>query len=193
MPIDEQAFRFLTSASKVDSDRLWMGQITPEDQRAISAASRRLKKVGADLIDTDDVTASDILADIEQADYDVVMLDYLQLLDEPQGKSETREMVVSRISRRLKKLAKKKGITILSGSQLNDDGRLRESRAIGQDADKVMRIARFVDKNNREHDDRRKLEFLKNRGGKRNIVLPMLFQGQFYKFREDPEPAAISG
>jgi replicative DNA helicase len=80
-------------------------------------------------------------------------------------------------------LAKRKRITILTGSQLNDDGRLRESRAIGQHADKVL----FVQK--AEIDDepdmtRRTLVVEKNRGGPPKAKIPLRFAGASFRFRE---------
>jgi len=73
---------------------------------------------------------------------DLLVVDYLQLIEGPRGrrKDDTREQEVARISRGLKGLAKSLGCPVFSASQLNDQGRLRESRAIGQDADVVLII-----------------------------------------------------
>jgi len=53
------------------------------------------------------------------------------------GKGDNREQQIADVSRGLKGIALEHGITVLGLSQLNDDGRVRESRAIGHDADSI--------------------------------------------------------
>ena len=74
--------------------------------------------------------------------------------------------------------------------QRDDNGKLRESRAIGQDADFVSTIEKFwLDDKMREHDDeRRRLRNDKNRGGRRGWKMDMRFLGSVFQFREDSEP-----
>jgi replicative DNA helicase len=183
MPIEEQAMRFLASDSMVDSGNLMTGLMTHAEQIAIAASIKRLKKSGTAYVDTDNASAEDILADIEQSDYRVVMVDYLQLLDVTQGKNETRELAISRIAKDLKSLAKRKRITILTGSQLNDDGKLRESRAIGQHADKVLFVQK-VEVDDEPDMTRRTLILEKNRGGPPKAKIPLGFAGASFRFSE---------
>lgn len=80
---------------------------------------------------------------------DLIVLDYLQLVTIP-GFKGTREQEVTQISRRIKKLARKLEVPILSLSQVSRmkekrlyrKSDLRESGAIEQDADVVMFINR---------------------------------------------------
>lgn len=67
-------------------------------------------------------------------DIRLIVVDYIQLLS---GDGETREQEVASISRGLKAMALELEITVLALSQLNESGKMRESRAIGQDADSV--------------------------------------------------------
>lgn len=185
MPTDEQAFRFLTSDSEVKSENLWLGNLTNYELQAITKSVTKLKRLGVKFKDVDNATADEILNDIKNSNDRIIMLDYLQLLDGDSEKGENREQYISRISRRLKKIAKSTGKTIITGSQLNDDGLLRESRAIGQDADKVFRLKKLIDKKTKENDDsKRILECLKNRGGPRDWYHILNFMGNLYKFRE---------
>ena len=185
MPTEEQAFRFLTSDSEVTSENLWLGNLTNYELQAITKSVSKLKKYGVKFKDVDNATADEILNDIKNSSDRLVMVDYLQLLDGDSQKGENREQYIARISRRLKKIAKSTGKTIITGSQLNDDGLLRESRAIGQDADKVFRLKKLIDKKTKENDDsKRVLECLKNRGGPRDWFNIMNFMGNLYKFRE---------
>jgi replicative DNA helicase len=67
----------------------------------------------------------------------VAIVDYLQLVESP---GDSRELAMSEAARRLKTLALGEQVVVLTASQLNDDGRLRESRAIGHHADVVLAI-----------------------------------------------------
>jgi len=110
------------------------------------------------------------------------MVDYLQLMEDDGNKKGSREEIIASISRRLKRTAVKCGKVILTASQLNDFGQLRESRAIGQDADHIIYIEK-VD----EDDTKRNLKCIKNRTGERFWEKQLDFMGQYYKFREQRE------
>lgn len=67
----------------------------------------------------------------------IIVVDYIQLL---QGVGDNREQRIASISNGLKSLALELDCAVLALSQLTDDGKLRESRAIGQDADSVWKL-----------------------------------------------------
>ena len=71
---------------------------------------------------------------------DLIVVDYMQIVSPESVRKESREQEVARVSGSLKQLAKKMGCPVLSASQLNDDGRVRESRAISFDANVMMGI-----------------------------------------------------
>jgi replicative DNA helicase len=81
--------------------------------------------------------AADIRAEVRAGNCDVAIVDYIQRIS---LKAEGRELEVSGVARKLKDIAIRENIPVLTASQLNDEGRLRESRAIGMDADVVMLI-----------------------------------------------------
>lgn len=68
----------------------------------------------------------------------LAVIDYIQLLG---GRGDNREQEISSISKGIKAMAVELDIPVIALSQLNDDGKLRESRAIGQDADTVWKLA----------------------------------------------------
>lgn len=104
---------------------------------------------------------------------DAIVVDYLQLIV-PSGKApDSRQEQVAQISRALKLLASELKIAVLTMSQLNDDGRLRESRAIGHDADVVLRIS--------EEKDGQAIWIDKHRNGARGKV-SVNFNGQYVRF-----------
>jgi len=188
MTHNEQVLRLLASSAGVDNSKIYSGIMARGEQMALTGACGRLQRLKIDLVDVEDATATDILADMERSDAPIIVLDYLQLLDDSGGrKSDTRETVLANISRRAKRLARRTGKTILTASQLNDSGRLRESRAIGQDADKVFLVKKFEDKNSETgfDDERRILWCDKNRGGRRHWEVPLRFMGSVFQFKEE--------
>lgn len=74
----------------------------------------------------------------------LVVIDYLQLVDVASDRRNpdhmNRERVVNLIALELKRLASATGCTVLALSQLNDDGEMRESRAIKQHSNQVWII-----------------------------------------------------
>jgi replicative DNA helicase len=67
----------------------------------------------------------------------LVVVDYIQLLD---GTGDNKEQRVSSIALGLKALAMELACPVIGLSQLNDEGKLRDSRAIGQHADSVWML-----------------------------------------------------
>jgi len=79
-------------------------------------------------------------------------------------------------------------------SQLNDDGKLRESRAVGFDADVVATLSCPITKEKKDgewietrQEDKRVLFVGKNRNGKRSVAFPLRFDGPTFTFTEEAE------
>ena len=115
--IREKDMPAITSACcKLNTAPLYIEQASQLSITQVMAAARRLKqKFGIRL----------------------VVIDYIQLL---RGTGDNREQEISSISKGCKALAMELNIPVIALSQLNDDGKLRESRAIGQDADTVWKL-----------------------------------------------------
>lgn len=188
MPHNEQSLRLLASHARIDNGSLYRGDLTHGEMQALTVSCAKIKRASTiELVEVEDATATDIFADIERSDAEIVVVDYLQLMEDVTArKSDTREGVLASISRRQKRLARRTGKTILTASQLNDSGKLRESRAIGQDADKVMLLKKAADENSETgfDDEKRILWCEKNRGGKRHWEIPLRFLGSIFQFRE---------
>ena len=67
----------------------------------------------------------------------IFVVDYIGLI---LGKGDNREQQIASISKGIKSMAMELNCAVLALSQLNDDGKLRESRAPGQDADSVWKL-----------------------------------------------------
>ena len=106
----------------------------------------------------------------------MIGVDYIQLLS---GTGDNREQQIASVSRGLKQIALELDITVIALSQLNDDGRLRESRAIGQDADSV-----WILENNGDRQPEIQpvnLKITKSRDGETGTV-PLTFMKTFTRF-----------
>ena len=111
-------------------------------------------------------------------DIKLIVVDYLQLVGAAEaGRDANREREVAAVSHRLKTLAHELDIVVLSLSQLNDQGRLRESRTIGQDADLVLSIEP-LDPETQEYE----ILVRKHRNGQSGVAVPVKFFGERMRF-----------
>jgi replicative DNA helicase len=70
---------------------------------------------------------------------DLVIVDYIQLMESGQREDgNSRERHIAHISRSMKKMCKRLNIAGIILTQLNDDGKVRESRQIKMDASNVV-------------------------------------------------------
>ena len=105
---------------------------------------------------------------------DIIVVDYLQIISF--SGSESRENQISEIARRLKLAALKNNSILFTASQLNDEGRLRESRAIGMHSDQVVYVEHIKEKS--------RLTVKKNRRGQRNYMTDIIMRGDISKIEE---------
>jgi replicative DNA helicase len=143
---------------------------------AITPAILELQKKSITIVD-DLVSLEEIIAEAKRLNSlgkaDVVIVDYLQIVE---NESDNREQAVSDIARKLKNLATKIKVPVIAGSQVNDDGKLRESRAIKQHSNQVIYI---------KHKDDKSCIFVdKNRRGPRNYQFPITMNGEISKLIE---------
>ncbi len=101
----------------------------------------------------------------------LVVVDYLQLVRGNRARGESREEEIARVSGSLKQLAKELACPVLSATQLNEEGKTRESRAIAHDADALLII----------EDDG--LRVAKMRNGERGQLLPLKLNGAIQRFQ----------
>jgi replicative DNA helicase len=117
-------------------------------------------------------------------DIKLIVVDYLQLVSASgMGRDANREREVAAVSRRLKALAHELDLVVLSLSQLNDQGRLRESRAIGQDADVVLVIERPESES-----EPYEIQVRKQRNGQAGVAIPVRFRGEQMRFENNATP-----
>lgn len=146
--------RLILSYGGIIRSNFEKGTMTPGDWTAFNRADKELRRLPIFIDDTAGVDvryiSSIIRNKVRKSQCDLVVIDYLQLVESPASYSnKNREREVAEISRALKKAAKSAGVPILLLAQLNRQienredktprlADLRESGAIEQDADIVI-------------------------------------------------------
>ena len=140
----------------------------------LGEAFARLSKLPITVIDgishIDEIEA-EIARHAGEGKADVVCCDYIQIIS---ADGDNREGTISEIARRLKVMALRHNFVIFTASQLNDDGKLRESRAIGMHSDQVVMVEHLKDKS--------RVIVKKNRRGVRNAIVNVEMKGELSKF-----------
>ncbi|MFT5727863.1 MAG: replicative DNA helicase [Desulforhopalus sp.] len=155
MSKEQLVMRLLSSAGRIDSQRIRTGNLHNEDWPKLTRAVGMLSEAPIFIDDTPAISVLEMRAKVRrlaaQHDIGLIVVDYLQLM---RGRStENRTQEISEISRSLKGLAKEHKVPVIALSQLNrslesrPDKRpmmsdLRESGAIEQDADVIAFIYR---------------------------------------------------
>lgn len=177
--------RLIAREAGVSLKKIKRRELREEDFAALTAAASVLDKLELDLIPAGGMSVSDIKAAALARRYDVIFVDYLQLVDAP---GRERYEKVTDISIGLHTMAQRHGVTVVALAQLSRpertrprDGRpvppnmssLRESGQIEQDADVILLLYPDDPDNNASG---RVLKVAKNKEGER-FALDLAFDG----------------
>lgn len=188
--------RMIAAESRVELNKLKNGNLDEEEWPKVIAAMEVLSKTDIYIDDTPGITVMELRSKCRrlkmEKGLDLILIDYLQLM-ESDGKIESRQQEISKISRSLKILAKELECPVIALSQLSRapeqraDHRpilsdLRESGAIEQDADLVMFLYRD-DYYHEDSDQKNIVEVIvaKHRHGETGMV-PLTWLGQYQLF-----------
>ena len=149
-------YRLLSIEANVDQVRLKNGKLSQNDWVKLNKIIKILSKLPLFIDDSATLSIQDIRSKIktiilEQTNIGLVVIDYLQLMQNSQFSNINRVQELSQITRSLKNLAREFNIPIIALSQLsrNVENRinqkpilsdLRESGSIEQDADLVLML-----------------------------------------------------
>lgn len=176
--------RMMASQSRTNMRDLQMGDVSERDFKKITAAAGAIAKSNIHIDDASDLSISELRARArrmkQEHGIELLVVDYLQLLTAKS--SEGRQMEVAEISRGLKAMAKELDVPVIALSQLNDDGKLRESRAIGQDADCVWVLSRENEENESPDSAEISLTIRKQRNGPAPMVVKLVFLKKYTRF-----------
>lgn len=145
MSAQQLVLRMLSSRARVNLRNVGAGKLTNDDFQKLTLAAAKISASFTFLDDVSSLSIQQLRASArrmkQQHDVRLILVDYIQLIGSSGNRrDQNREQEVSEISRGLKAMAMELRVPVLALSQLNDDGKLRESRAIGQDADNVWLI-----------------------------------------------------
>jgi replicative DNA helicase len=191
--------RMLAAEAKVSMTELRSGKIQDSSWPRLINAAGLLSEAPLFIDDTPGISPFEIRARCRrlksQHGIDLIMIDYLQLMDLKQ-RVESRERAVAEISKALKTIAKEMKIPVVALAQLNRgvEGRsdrrpmlsdLRESGSIEQDADVIGMLYRedYYDKDDPEKQGHAEVIIGKQRNGPTGTV-KLRFDGKFNRFRD---------
>ncbi|MGR3318966.1 MAG: replicative DNA helicase [Candidatus Anammoxibacter sp.] len=155
MSAQQIAQNMLCSHLKLDAHKLRKGMLHEDDWQKLTLAMGVLGEAPIFIDDTPGLSILELRAKARrlkaQSDIQLIVVDYLQLLESSQG--ESRQQEISLISRSLKSLARELEVPIIAVSQLNRSvemreehkprmSDLRESGSIEQDADVIILLHR---------------------------------------------------
>jgi len=147
----------------------------------ITDAANTIGESGLMICDSADQSVDSIAAHCDRISdsrkIDLVVVDYLQLVSTPRIKGQNREQEVASISRGLKQLAKRMGCPVITATQLNEQGKSRESRAVEHDADCVIFFSAAPEVGGKQD-----MTFWKVRNGSRGAAMSATLNGEMQRF-----------
>lgn len=196
--------RLIVNVCEISGEKIRTGKLAPYEWEQLDSNIKRLYGAPLYIDDTPGLSVFELRTKARrlkaQHDIQIIMIDYLQLMNASGMSFGSRQEEVAIISKSLKGLAKELNIPILALSQLNrgvesregDDKRpklsdLRESGSIEQDADIVTFIHRpeyyhiYTDSQGRDLHGRAEIIIAKHRNGSVDDVL-LNFKHQFARF-----------
>ena len=183
--------RAMTMITRVPFDHIKRNRLTGEDVEAVTFRAGQINERTLDIVEAAGMTVTDIQAVSLSRKFEIIYIDYLQLI-RPGDSRRSRVEQVSQISMDLHQMAQRTGITVVGLSQLSRPesrgeavkapgmSSLRESGQLEQDADVVMLLYKEEPNNSRS---RRVCKVAKNKEGE--IFATMLaFDGSTQSFKE---------
>lgn len=183
--------RAMTMITRVAFDRIKRNQLTEDDVGAIGLKARQIEQRTMDFVQAANWSVTDIQAFALAQKYEIIYIDYLQLI-QPADSRRSRVEQVSQISMDLHQMAQSTGITVVALSQLSRPetkgenvkapgmSSLRESGQLEQDADVVILLYKEEPKKPRS---RRVCRVAKNKEGE-TFGIMLAFDGSTQSFKE---------
>ncbi len=160
METGEVADLLVSMNCKVDRNKFNTGDFSEADFNIIAEQAKMLRNFLFWSCDHVPLTVSQIRLRVLQLkrefNVELVLVDYAQIVTAADAYTP-REQQVADISRSLRTIAKEAKVALIVLSQVNDDGKLRESRVIGHEAHIVVSLE------NREKDNKILFHIVKGR------------------------------
>ena len=198
MSKEQLTYRLLSTQTKINNARLKSGRIKTAEWKILNSTIKELSTLPIFIDDTPNISTLDIRSKlkkiiIEHNKIGMVVIDYLQLMENSSSKTNNRVQELTQITRELKTIAREFKVPIVVLSQLsrNVENRtnkrpilsdLRESGSIEQDADLVLMLYRD-DYYNLATDEPNVAELIvaKHRNGPTGLI-KLLFNSKYTEF-----------
>ena len=170
MSKEQIMYRLLAMETNINQMRLRSGKLYKNDWIKLNKVIKIISKLPFFIDDTPNLSIQDIRSKIktiifEQTQIGLIVIDYLQLMQNSKLKVENRVQELSQITRSLKNIAREFNVPVIALSQLsrNVESRvdkkpilsdLRESGSIEQDADLVLMLYR-----NKYYDSKKSFDY----------------------------------
>jgi len=210
--------RLISNVCEIEGRKILNGQLGDDEWSRLDKNIDKLRNAPIYIDDTPGMSIFELRTKarrlVREKGVEIIMIDYLQLMNANGARFGSRQEEVSTISRSLKSLAKELDIPVLALSQLNrtvegregPDGKrpqlsdLRESGAIEQDADMVLFVHRpeyyriFTDEKGNDLHGVAQIIIAKHRKGSTGDV-NLKFRGEFTRFDNltDADSSPIGG
>lgn len=183
--------RLISQLTLTDFRKIKTHNLSEKELLNIAKQNKMLCDIKLEVVNASGMTTNDIISKTYERRYDIIFIDYLQLITANSIK-ENRTEQVSQISRNLHTFAQDSNTTVIALSQLNRPEKenkvqkaptmasLRESGQIEQDADAIM-LLYLSDPENPYSD--RVLKLVKNKDGELGYML-LNFDGRHQTFLE---------
>lgn len=192
------ADRSVAALAGIDMRAIKRSALTAEHWGQVDAQEKSISECSLDMIRAGGMTVQDIQADALAHRYEVVFIDYVQLIAVP--KAYNRTEIVTSISLGLHQMAQANNITVVALSQLHRAetqkngaetaprmSSLRESGQLEQDADTIMLLYR---ENPDDMFSRRVLKVAKNKEGTIGLIY-LDFDGKTQTFSESSQSREV--
>lgn len=195
--------RIMASQSKLDFARIMKSSLVDQECQQAAQAAGALAKRRLDLIQASGMTAEEIAQTTLEMGYDVIYIDYLQIIRSADPRLNEIQ-AVSENTRKLQELARRHPVTVVALSQLSRPlqgasrrpgmSSLKNSSQIEQDADTILLLYREkalpanpTREDVEEYETRRALMVGKNRNGRAGFVIDLDFDGSTQTFSSHRE------
>lgn len=170
-PKTKLADRVMAHVARVPLPKIKHNDLSEVDMAALTSSAQWLSSLPVEFFPASGFTVADIQARTLAKRYQVVIIDYLQLI---QGPSDDMRQRVTAISMGLHTLAQRHGVAVIALSQLvrpsKEDGKLKrptmaslkESGQLEQDADEILLL---YAENPEDRNSQRRLQIAKNKEG----------------------------
>lgn len=174
---DTVSDRMVTQAMKIDFDAIKKNRLTDRDWGTFAVGSDDAAARKLDVIESSGMTVSEIAAHALAHGYEVIFLDYVQMVKAEGNPRDMRTEQMATVSRALHTFAQRNGVLVVELAQLARPERggwrapdmhdLKETGQFEQDADQIVMIYRPAPDSPYSQEKCRIIQIAKNKEGRR--------------------------